>query len=74
MNVPDFVAGYLATDAGRTSIELGVALTLVVLLVRYEYLRRITGKPVVVTGLLAAAMTILFIGLVIRRILGFLAL
>lgn len=70
MNVTD---QFLATDTVRTGIELGIALTLVVLLVRYEYLRRVTGKQVVVTGLLAAVTTILFIGLVVRKILSFLA-
>lgn len=70
MNVID---QFLATDTVRTGIELGIALTLVVLLVRYEYLRRVTGKQVVVTGLLAAVTTILFIGLVVRKILSFLA-
>ena len=63
----------MTTDAARTAIELGVALLAVVLLVRYEYLRRVTGKQTVITGLLAAVMVVLFIGLVVLRVSGFLA-
>ncbi len=73
MNVTDLTE-YLTTDTVQIGAELGVALTLVVLLIRYEYLRRVTGRPVAGTGLLAAVMTILFAGLVVRRVLGFLAL
>lgn len=58
------------------SIELVVGLILVVLLVRYEYLRRVadvrTGRQVVVTGILAAVMLVVFTGLVVRRVLSFL--
>lgn len=57
-------------------MELVVALVLVVLLVRYEYLRRVadvrTGRQVVVTGVLAAVMLVVFTGLVVRRVLSFL--
>lgn len=67
------IADYLATDTARIGVELGVALMAVALLVRHEYLRRVTGKQAVITGLLAAVTVILFTGLVVRRILGFLA-
>lgn len=67
------IADYLATDTARIGVELGVALLAVVLLIRYEYLRRVTGQQAVITGLLAAVTVILFTGLVVRRILGFLA-
>lgn len=73
LNVTDV---FFSTGAVLIGAEPVVALVLVALLVRYEYLRRVAdirmGRQVVVTGLLAAVMLVLFTGLIIRRVLNFL--
>lgn len=57
------------------SLELAVALVLVVLLVRYEYVRRVADvrskRQVIVTGILTAVMLVLFTGFVVRRVISF---
>lgn len=73
MNVTG-LAEYLTTDTFQIGAALGVALTSALLLIRYEYLRRVTGRAASQTGVFAAVMTILFAGLVVSRVLGFLAL